>query len=86
EIFSFKVTVFEFITPAERRQLIDHYIHFCRSHIMHLEARLPGLAAAKDDFCPIPAHPGPIQNVLKHRIRQWQLEQEWAETLRDEEQ
>lgn len=84
EIFSFKVTVFEFITPAERRHLVDHYIHFCQAHIKHLEARLPGLDAAQNDYCAIPAQPRPIQNVLRHRIRQWQLEQEWAETLREE--
>lgn len=81
ELFSFKVTVFEFLTAEERRCLIDHYIGFCQAHIRHLAARLPALASGKDDYCDIPASPGPIQNVMRHRIKQWELEMAWAASL-----
>lgn len=84
EIFSFKVTVFAFLTPDEQRNLISHYIQFCQAHIKHLGARLPGLAAEADDYCSIPAHAAAIHSVMKHRARQWKLEVEWAESLRDQ--
>lgn len=84
EIFAFKVTVFEFLAPEERLFLIDHYIHFCKAHLVHLGARVPGLQSEENDYCEIPAHAGSIRSAVEHRISQWQLELAWAQQLREQ--
>lgn len=81
ELFSFKVSVFHLIAPADRLQLIDHYMHYCRSHVLHLERgaseiQQAGVAAAEEN----------LLGMMQHRIRQWQLELAWAGSLRQKEE
>jgi DNA-binding PadR family transcriptional regulator len=78
ELFSFKVSVFDLLTAEERLYLIDHYMHYCRAHMLHLERGVAEIhrTAAGD--------PGveSLLGVMQHRIRQWQLELTWAASLR----
>jgi DNA-binding PadR family transcriptional regulator len=38
-----KVCFLEYIHPAERLHLIDHYINYCQTHILHLKAQAKNL-------------------------------------------
>src|SRR5438132_11984115 len=36
KLFSLKVCDFAFLSPSQRLRLIDHYMHYCQAHIIHL--------------------------------------------------
>jgi len=100
KLFAHKVGAFRFIAPAERLRLIDHYIHYCQAHVMHQQAEAEDLirkvAEMENLACESPqlAHGFPhldayslerIVSVLQHSIDQWQLELDWARSLREKE-
>ncbi len=99
-LFAYKVTAFGFITPVERLRLIDHYIHYCQGHVFHMQGEAEDLVrqvAQMDDLlreAPQLAHGFPplepygleyILNVIQHSIDQWQIELDWARSLREKE-
>jgi DNA-binding PadR family transcriptional regulator len=80
-IFWLKAGLLEYLTHAERLHLIDHYINYCQSHIMHLTAKNPDVPAggyAADSPMQRPA----IQEVVRHRTDHWQQELQWGQSLR----
>lgn len=79
EIFSFKATVLWLLNPDDRLHLIDHYIHFCRAHILHLRDGLKGFQCRTGGSSP---RTDALISVMTHRVRQWELELEWGESLR----
>ena len=84
QIFLQKVSVLRFLKPAERLYLIDHYINYCQAHILHLTAEREDLVAHKG-FELGPVHLSSTLNVMQHLIDQWQLELDWARSLREQE-
>ncbi|HYG59346.1 MAG TPA: PadR family transcriptional regulator, partial [Symbiobacteriaceae bacterium] len=82
EIFSFKVSVFPLITPGERLQLTDHYLHYCRTHVMHLQGGIEELKEDTGRYGADAEEAEALLNVLQHRLRQWELEIGWADILR----
>ncbi len=84
QIFLQKVSVLRFLKPAERLYLIDHYINYCQAHILHLIAEREDLVAHKG-FELGPVHLSSTLNVMQHLIDQWQLELDWARSLREQE-
>jgi DNA-binding PadR family transcriptional regulator len=100
KLFAYKVTAFAFITPAERLRLIDHYINYCQTHVFHSQTEAEdqvhqvGMVEDLAREAPELAHAIPqvgsytietIVNVIQHSIDQWQLELEWARSLRERE-
>jgi DNA-binding PadR family transcriptional regulator len=100
KLFAYKVVAFGFITPAERLRLIDHYINYCQAHVFHLQTEAEDLVhqeAMVEDLlreAPEVAHAIPrmdsyrieyIANVIQHTIEEWQLELDWARSLRERE-
>ncbi len=100
KLFAYKVAAFGLITPAERLRLIDHYINYCHAHVFHLqteaEDQVRQVAMVEDlkREAPELAHAIPqvdsysvetIVNVIQHSIEQWQLELDWARSLRERE-
>lgn len=98
KLFAYKVAAFGLITPAERLRLIDHYINYCHAHVFHLqteaEDQVRQVAMVEDlkREAPELAHAIPqadsysvetIVNVIQHSIEQWQLELDWARSLRE---
>lgn len=77
ELFGLKVMVFPLLLPEDRLNLLDHYIHYCRTHIMHLQGSCDS-AGASADYESAEA----LELVLQHRLRHWQLELSWAEGLK----
>jgi DNA-binding PadR family transcriptional regulator len=92
-LFSYKVTAFAYISPAERLRLIDHYINYCQAHIFHLQGEADALieesayvARLDYDYQRVDAYTLEIiLNMMQHSIDQWQRELEWARSLRERE-
>ncbi len=74
--------VLEFLKPAERLYLIDHYINYCQAHILHLTAEAEDLAGGNYLS---PSQLKATLNVMRHGVDQWSLELEWGRKLRKEE-
>ncbi|MBX5451398.1 PadR family transcriptional regulator [Thermogemmatispora sp.] len=85
EIFAHKVAGFGFLTPAERLQLIEHYIGYCKEHIQHIYSEAEDLLRKANDNEALrsPEQLEHILNVMHHWIEQWKLELCWAKRLRE---
>jgi DNA-binding PadR family transcriptional regulator len=83
QIFLQKVSTLRYLKPAERMYLIDHYINYCQAHILHLMAEREDLRARVEHLDPV--HVKTVVQVMQHMIDQWQLELEWAKSLREQE-
>lgn len=86
-LFRQKVTVLYLLKPAERLYLIDHYINYCQTHVLHLTAEGEDLATGhyhhtSGENLWLPATLG----VMEHMGDQWRLEVAWALRLREQEQ
>jgi DNA-binding PadR family transcriptional regulator len=45
-----KVSFLEYLHPAERLHLIDHYINYCQTHILHLKDQAKNLVDGKVQY------------------------------------
>jgi DNA-binding PadR family transcriptional regulator len=81
KLFLQKVAAFSYITPEERLKLIDHYIHYCEAHILHLRQEADDLRDNKQDLIPAERLENTLE-AMQHLIEQWQLELKWAKSLR----
>ncbi len=80
QIFLQKVPTLRYLKPSERLYLIDHYINYCQAHILHQMAESEDLRGRSAQIEPI--HIEAVVNVMQHLIDQWQLELDWAKSLR----
>ena len=91
KLFSLKVCDFAFLSPVERLRLIDHYMHYCQAHMIHLTMQMEELLQESSSWWPEndPAsnkeHIERIIRVMQHYIDEWQLEYDWAKSLREKE-
>ncbi len=86
KLFLQKVTVLEFLNPAERLYLIDHYINYCQAHVLHLTAEAEHLVRDVSDRGYMKASQlDATVNVMHHMAEQWELELAWARNLRKKE-
>ncbi len=87
KIFLQKIAVLDYLTAEERLYLFDHYINYCQNHVLYLkgqaEEELRIESHHGNDMTP--NFPENIKGVIQHRINQWQLELEWAKSLREKE-
>jgi DNA-binding PadR family transcriptional regulator len=79
-IFLHKVPYLEFLKPSERMYLIDHYVNFCQSHVLHLTAEKEDLAQRNHMSL---SQLDVTLNVMQHMIDQWKLELDWANSLHE---
>jgi DNA-binding PadR family transcriptional regulator len=80
-LFLHKVPFLEFLKPAERMYVIDHYVNFCQAHILHLTAEKEDLAQRNHISL---SQLNVTLNVMQHMIDQWKLELDWANCLLEE--
>ncbi|QKS72931.1 PadR family transcriptional regulator [Paenalkalicoccus suaedae] len=78
ELFSFKVTVFDLLQQEKRLQLTEHYVEYCEAHIEHLKKGVE----ASSSYLFGEDKPSYLNKVMTHRINQWQVEKEWALTIK----
>ena len=91
KLFSLKVCDFAFLSPVERLRLIDHYMHYCQAHMIHLTIQMEEVLQESSSWWPEndPAsnkeHIERVIRVMQHYIDEWQLEYDWAKSLREKE-
>jgi DNA-binding PadR family transcriptional regulator len=87
KLFGYKVSAFGYITPLERLDLIDHYIHYCQSHVLHQEREAKDLMRNGEKYAPMLSSSNLefTLEMLHHSIDGWQHELEWARGLRTKE-
>lgn len=87
KIFLQKVSMLGFMKSAERLRLLDHYINYCQAHVLHITAEADDLVQ-RSPYRGLewgPTRFKAVLDVMQHMIDQWQIELEWAKTLRERE-
>jgi DNA-binding PadR family transcriptional regulator len=81
-----KVSFLEYLHPAERLHLIDHYINYCQTHLLHLKAQAKNLVEGEVQY-----HAMDITqleatlHILRRSTSHWQVDLEYANSLREKE-
>ena len=89
KLFALKVTDFAFLELPERLRLIDHYMHYCQAHIIHLTMQMEEVLHESPSWWPEndpainKAHVERVIRVMQHYLDEWQLEHDWAKSLRE---
>jgi DNA-binding PadR family transcriptional regulator len=83
KIFRYKMGFFDLLRPEERLLLMNHYINYCQTTILHLQSEMDSLVYE------LAEHPSPafLENVLrgmKHIAQQWQAEHDWMIGVREQ--
>ena len=89
KLFPLKVTDFAFLDPSERLRLLDHYMHYCQAHLIHLTIQMDEVLHESPSWWPEndpalnKAHVERVIRVMQHYMDEWQLEHDWAKSLRE---
>lgn len=88
KLFLQKVTYFSFLQPAERLQLIGHYLDYCRTLVRYGATQAAAVAAAAEDphaFGGMTnARAADLLTAMRHKMEQWHQELRWCEGLREQ--
>lgn len=84
KIFHYKMGYLDLLRHDERLLLMNHYVNYCQTIVLHLQSEMEGLVYE------LAAHPTPayLENILrtmKHVVQQWQAERDWMIDVRDQE-
>src|SRR5438105_10386472 len=82
--FHRKLEYFDLLRPNERLLLLNHYINYCQTTILHKQTERESLIHELADH-PNPAFLENVVRVMKHVEQQWQAELEWVKSVREEE-
>jgi DNA-binding PadR family transcriptional regulator len=81
-----KVSFLEYLHPAERLHLIDHYINYCQTHILHLKAQAKNLVEGEVQYHAMEMNQlEATLHVLRRSTSHWQVDLEYASSLREKE-
>lgn len=81
-----KVSFFEYLHPAERLHLIDHYINYCQTHLLHLKEQAKNLVEGKVQYHAMDiAQLEATLHVLRRSTSHWQVDLEYVNILREKE-
>src|SRR5436305_6862968 len=85
KIFLQKVSMLEFLKPSERLRILDHYINYCQAHLLHITAEADDLVQQAPAWGPEwgAMRFKAVLDVMQHMVDQWQVELDWAKTLRE---
>jgi DNA-binding PadR family transcriptional regulator len=84
KLFSYKMVYSDLLRPNERLLLINHYINYCQTTMLHLQTEMGGLVYELANH-PNPAYLENVLRVMKHVEQQWQSEFDWAKSLHEQE-
>jgi DNA-binding PadR family transcriptional regulator len=84
KFFHHKLVYIDLLRPDERLLLLNHYINYCQTTILHTQTEMEGIVHELAD------HPNPVflENVLrimKHTEQLWQAEFDWTRSIREQE-
>jgi DNA-binding PadR family transcriptional regulator len=87
KFFQFKVTYMEFLEPAERMHLFDHYINYCQTQILYMKSEARDMVddTANQRYSMSLRRLESTLDMMQHVANQWQAELDWAKRLRERE-
>jgi DNA-binding PadR family transcriptional regulator len=86
KLFIIKALHLKFLAGSERLHLLDHYLNYCQTHILHARAEAQDLIRenAEQSYMSADLLERTI-DVLQHLETQWQAEYDWTKRLREKE-
>lgn len=74
---------FDLLRPNEHLLLLNHYLNYCQTTVLHTQTEMEGLVHE------LAAHQAPayLENlllVMKHIEQQWQAEADWVRSVREQ--
>ena len=84
-IFRYKMGFSDLLQPQERLLLINHYINYCQTSILHLQTEMANLTHELSGL-PQRHFMENVLRVMEHIERQTQAELVWVRSLREQEQ
>lgn len=81
KLFRYKTVYLDLLHPRERLLLLNHYINYCQTSILHLQTEMQSLAHELADY-PNPTYLGNALGVMRHLERQWEAELAWTRDMR----
>ncbi len=84
KFFHHKMTYFDLLRPDERVLLVNHYINYCQTTILHRQTEMDSIVYELADH-PNPAFLENLLRVMKHIVQQWQAELDWIRSIREQE-
>ena len=87
KFFQMKVSHIEFLEPAERLHLFDHYINYCQTQILYMKSEARDMLddTAHQRYPMSPRRLELTQDMMQHQVDQWQAELDWVKRLREQE-
>jgi DNA-binding PadR family transcriptional regulator len=84
KLFHLKVSYLDLLPLAERLHLLNHYVNYCQTCILHMKTHSESLehelAFSKGIY---PLYKDLVLQVMQERARLWQTEVEWTLQLRE---
>jgi DNA-binding PadR family transcriptional regulator len=81
-IFNYKYAYLDLLRPHERMLLLNHYLNYCQTTILHLQTEREAL---RNEVAANPAFLERLIILMTHQEQQWQQELEWARAVRERE-
>ncbi len=81
-LFRLKVVYLDLLHPGERLHLLNHYINYCRTSILHFQAEAEDFMheqASQESMSGF--HRETVLSLMQHMIEQWQAEVDWTSLL-----
>lgn len=83
-IFYYKMVYFDLLNYEERLLLLNHYVNYCQTTILHLQTEMDGLVhelASYQDSTYLER----LLQVMKHIQQQWERDLAWVKDVREQE-
>ncbi len=80
----YKMVYFDLLRPEERLLLMNHYINYCQTSILHIQTEMASLVHELADSS-TPTYLENLLRVMKHIEQQWQSELDWIKGIREQE-
>lgn len=78
KLFGYKFIFIDLLHHSEQLYLLDHYIHYCRTHIFHIEGEMEDLKHRPFDYL------ATALNMMEHNRAQWELDLQWANQMHEQ--
>jgi DNA-binding PadR family transcriptional regulator len=84
KIFWQKSCFLDLMEPFGRLHVLDHYINYCQTRILHITAEAEDFAHYSQDWKAEWSAEGigSIMASMRHWVKHWELELEWAKSLK----
>jgi len=84
KFFHHKLVYIDLLRPDERLLLLNHYINYCQTTILHTQSEMEGVVYELADQ-PDPAFLENVLRNMKHTEQLWQAEFDWVKSVREQE-